>query len=312
MEKKYIFGIDAGGTKVAYGLYDLEGNLVERFQHPTDIEADGPVFCDKVIATVKEILEKRGAALEEVKGIGICMPSYIEFEKGYIRLTSAMVNIKDFAMRDYMEERLGVPVVLDNDSNVAAWAEYRQGAGRGCKHMVYVAVSTGIGSGIIINGELFRGSHGWAGETGHMIDTIDGGIMCGCGNRGCFMSQISGRNMPKRLAIRLLEGAESVLEDAEELNGEALLRAYEQGDAVAIAELDHMAKHLAVCVYNIYQLLNIDVFVFGGGLTNFGDALFGKMQEYFDELDHIKVPVDFRFAELKKDFGIIGAAELVR
>lgn len=173
-------------------------------------------------------------------------------------------------------------------------------------------VSTGIGSGIIINGDLFRGSHGWAGESGHMIDTVDGGIMCGCGNRGCFMSQISGRNMPKRLAIRLLEGNESVLSEAEELNGEALLKAYEAGDAVAIAEVDHMAKHLAVCVYNIYQLLNIDVFVFGGGLTSFGDALFGRMRTYFDEFDHIKFPVDFRFAELKKDFGIIGSAELIR
>lgn len=313
MEKKYIFGIDAGGTKVAYGLFDLEGKLLDRFQHPTDIDADGPVFCDKVIETVKEILVKYEATLDEVKGIGICMPSYIEFEKGYIRLTSAMVNIKDFAMRDYMEERLGVPVVLDNDSNVAALAEYRQGSGRGCKHMVYVAVSTGIGSGIIINGELFRGSHGWAGESGHMIDTVDAGLMCGCGNKGCFMSQVSGRNMPKRLAVRLMEeGSESILNEAEELNGEALLKAYEAGDAIAIAELDHMAKHLAVCVYNIYQLLNIDVFVFGGGLTNFGDALFGRMRKYFDEFDHIKVPVEFRFAELKKDFGIIGAAELLR
>lgn len=312
MEKKYIFGIDAGGTKVAYGLFDLEGNLLDRFQHPTNIEADGPVFCDEVIATVKDILERHAASLEEVKGIGICMPSYIEFEKGYIHMTSAMVNIREFAMRDYLQERLGVPVVLDNDGNVAALAELRQGAGRGCRHMVYVAVSTGIGSGIIINGELFRGSHGWAGESGHMIDTVDDGLLCGCGNRGCFMSQISGRNMPKRLAIRLQEGNESILREEKELNGEALLRAYRAGDAVAIAEVDHMAKHLAVCVYNIYQLLNIDVFVFGGGLTHFGDALFGRMREYFDEFDHIKFPVEFRFAELKKDFGIIGSAELIR
>ena len=105
MEKKYIFGIDAGGTKVAYGLFDLDGKLLDRFQHPTDIEADGPVFCDKVIVTVKDILAKHNATLEEVQGIGICMPSYIEFEKGYIHMTTAMVNIKDFAMRDY----LGMP-----------------------------------------------------------------------------------------------------------------------------------------------------------------------------------------------------------
>lgn len=311
MEKKYIFGIDAGGTKVAYGLFDREGNLLDKYQHPTDIQADGPAFSRQLIETINKILEEHGTTLDEVYGVGICMPSYIRFESGYIHMTSAMVNIKDFAMRDYLEERLGVKVVLDNDSNAAALAEYRRGAGRGCEHMVYMAVSTGIGSGIIINGNLFRGSYGWAGESGHMLDTPDAGIMCGCGNYGCFMSQISGRNLPKRLAIRMMEGKESLLSRAEKLNGEALLKAYEAGDELAKEQIEHMAHHLAVCVYNVYQLLNINVFVFGGGLTNLGDVLFGRVREEFDRYDHIKMPVEFRFAELKTDFGIIGAAELL-
>lgn len=311
MEKKYIFGIDAGGTKVAYGLFDRKGNLLDKYQHPTDIQADGPAFSEQLIKTINEILKEHQAALEEVYGVGICMPSYIRFEKGYIHMTSAMVNIKDFAMRDYLEQRLGVKVVLDNDSNAAALAEYRRGAGRGCENMVYMAVSTGIGSGIIINRNLFRGSYGWAGESGHMLDTPDAGILCGCGNYGCFMSQISGRNLPKRLTIRMLEGKESLLSQAEKLNGEALLKAYEAGDELAKKEIEHMAHHLAVCVYNVYQMLNINVFVFGGGLTNLGDVLFGRVREEFDRYDQIKMPVEFRFAELKTDFGIIGAAELL-
>ena len=202
-------------------------------------------------------------------------------------------------------------MVLDNDSNAAALAEYRRGAGRGLRNMVYMAVSTGIGSGIIINGDLFRGSYGWAGESGHMLDTPDDGIMCGCGNYGCFMSQISGRNLPKRLGIRLLRGKKSLLEEVKERNGEALFKAVREGDELAGEELAHMAHHLAVCVYNIYQLLNINSFVFGGGLTSFGESLFGPMRQEFDRYDHIKMPVEFRFAELKKDFGIIGAAELL-
>lgn len=311
MEKKYIFGIDAGGTKVAYGLFDRKGELLKKYQHPTNIEADGPAFSEEIIATIHKILEERQASLQEVAGVGICMPSYIRFESGYIHMTSAMVNIKDFAMRDYLEERLGVQVVLDNDSNAAALAEHRRGAGRGLRNMVYMAVSTGIGSGIIINGDLFRGSYGWAGESGHMLDTPDEGIMCGCGNYGCFMSQISGRNLPKRLGMRLLRGKKSLLEDAKVRNGEALLKAVQEGDELAGEELAHMAHHLAVCVYNIYQLLNINTFVFGGGLTSFGESLFGPMRQEFDRYDHIKMPVEFRFAELKKDFGIIGAAELL-
>lgn len=312
MGKYYKIGIDVGGTKVAYGLFDEAGSLLERMQHPSEQELDGPAFTNRILDTVYELLGKRSLKKEDLKGIGICMPSYILFEKGYIYLTSALTRIQDFAMRDYIEERLpGVKVVLDNDSNAAALAEYRKGAGRGLEHMIYMAVSTGIGSGIIINGKLFRGSYGWAGESGHMLATPDEGMLCGCRNKGCFMSYASGRYVPKHLKIRLLEGAESSLKDKEELSCEALLEAYKQGDALADEMLDSMAHYLAVCVYNCYMLLNINVFVFGGGLTHFGEALFGRVRKEFDRYNQIPLPVEFRFAELKKDFGIIGAAELI-
>ena len=175
-----------------------------------------------------------------------------------------------------------------------------------------MAVSTGIGSGIIIDGKLFRGSYGWAGESGHMLASPGEGVLCGCGNRGCFMSYASGRYIPRHLKIRMLEGEKSSLEEAGDLNGEALLAAYEAGDALAEEMLDSMAHYLAVCLYNIYQMLNIHVFVFGGGLTNFGAPLFERVRREFDHYNRIPVPVEFRFAELKKDFGIVGAAELVR
>lgn len=311
MEKRYVIGIDAGGTKVAYGLFDVEGNMVDRFQHPSDLEADGPAFSDKLIDTIGKILQKNSITREELQGVGICMPSYILYDKGYICLTSALTNIREFAMRDYLEERLGARVVLDNDGNAAALAEHRRGAGRGCRHMVYVAVSTGIGSGIIIDGNLFHGSYGWAGECGHMLATPGEGVLCGCRNRGCFMSYAGGRYVPRHLKIRMLEGAQSVMEGKEELSCEDLLAAYEQGDELAKETVASMAHYMAVCLYNIYQLLNINVFVFGGGLTNFGDALFDKVREEFDGYNQIPMPVEFRFAELKKDFGIIGAAELV-
>ena len=137
MGKDYTIGIDAGGTKVAYGLFDREGTLTDRMQHPSDSRADGPAFSDKMLESVRELLARNSLSLESLSGIGICMPSYILFEKGYIYLTSALPKIREFAMRDYFEERLpGVKVVLDNDSNGAALAEYRRGAGRGCRHRV--------------------------------------------------------------------------------------------------------------------------------------------------------------------------------
>lgn len=307
--EQYIIGVDAGGTKVAYGLFDRRGNLLDRCQHPTDAAADGPAVADKMIETICALLKKHQISMEQLYGVGVCMPSYIEFDKGLIRMTSAMVNVKDFYMRDYLESRLGVRVVLDNDSNGAALAEYRRGAGRGARHMVYCAVSTGIGSGLIFDGKLFRGSYGWAGESGHMLLTPDQGLLCGCGNRGCFMSHIGGCHLPKRVQIRGMETDRKDL--SEGWNGESLRRAYEAGDPVALAELDSMAENLGVLVFNLYQLLNVNLFVFGGGLVNLGGALFDRVREVFDRYDHIKMPVELRFAELKQDFGIIGACELL-
>lgn len=309
--KTYRIGIDAGGTKVAYGLFDQENNLLDRFQQPTPIEADGPQFCDMVIESVHQLLEKNSLALDELQGIGICMPSFILFDQGYVCMTSAMVNIRDFAMRDYLEARLPVPIVLDNDSNVAALAEHRYGAGRGSRHMIYMATSTGIGSGLIFNGELFRGSYGWAGESGHMLITPDDGVECGCRNPGCFMSWASGRYIPQHIR-RMAEGQETIMDLGPDLDCKELYRACIAGDPLALEVLEQTAHYIAVCVFNVYQLLNVNLFVFGGGLVNFGPMLYDRVRAEFDRYNHIPQPVEFRFAELKQDFGIIGAAELVR
>ena len=306
----FRIGIDAGGTKVAYGLFDQKNNLVGRRQHPTPADADGPEFSDLIIENCLALLQEQNLKIEDLRGIGVCMPSFILFDEGYICMTSAMENIRDFAMRDYLTQRLPVSIVLDNDSNCAALAEYRFGAGRGSRHMVYMSVSTGIGSGLIINGELFRGSYGWAGETGHMLITPDEGLECGCRNRGCFMSWAGGRYIPDRV-LRKAKDFETKMNLAERTDGIALVQACRDGDPLALAVLDEMAHYLGVCLFNIYQMLNINLFVFGGGLTHFGPLLFDRVRAEFDRYNHIPQPVEFRFAELKQDFGIIGAAELV-
>lgn len=307
----YRIGIDAGGTKVAYGLFDEGGALLERRQHPTPILADGPEFSDLVIRNTEELLAKNGIGREELMGVGICMPSFILFDQGYVCMTSAMVNIRDFAMRDYLSGRLGVPVILDNDSNAAALAEHRYGAGRGSRNMIYMAVSTGIGSGLILNGEVFRGSYGWAGECGHMLITPDEGVECGCRNRGCFMSWASGRYLPRHIRSRA-EGRSTCMDLGGELDGRELLRACREEDPLALEILEQTAHYIAVCAFNIYQLLNVNLFVFGGGLVGFGAMLFDRVRAEFDRYNHIPQPVEFRFAELKQDYGIIGAAELTR
>ena len=307
----FRLGIDVGGTKVAYGLFDEQNNLIDRAQHPTPSDADGPALSDLLIAGIHDMLGRNGIGKEDVQGIGICMPSFILYDEGYVYMTSAIVNIRDFAMKEYLEKRLEMPVVLDNDSNGAALAEYRYGAGRGSRHMVYMATSTGIGSGLILNGQLFRGSYGWAGETGHMLITPDAGLECGCRNRGCFMSWASGRYIPEHIRERA-KGRSTMMRLGPELDCVELNRACQAGDALALEVLEQTAHYIAVCVFNIYQLLNVNLFVFGGGLTHFGGMLFDRVRREFDRYNHLPQKVEFRFAELKQDFGIIGAAELVK
>lgn len=312
--KPYAIGIDVGGTKVAYGLFSADGTLKDRFQHASDPKLDGPSFAETLLETIRQIMQKHALTNSDMKGVGVCMPSHVLFEKGHVFLTPSLPLIKDFPMRDYMQERLGMPVVLDNDSNGAALAEYRHGAGKGRNwpHMIYIAASTGIGSGLIINGDLFRGSYGWAGESGHMLVTPGVGEKCGCENRGCIMSYASGRFVPAHIRNGLKAGRKSLLSSVENIDCKALLDAYNQGDAYADEMIASMAHYIAIGVYNLYQVLNINVFVFGGGLTHFGSVLFDRVRREFDSYDHIGLPVEFCFAQLKQDFGIIGAAELVR
>ena len=311
MEKRYIIGVDAGGTKVAYGLFKTCGGIVDRHQHETDADADGPSFSDTVIENIKALLMRNSLVFEQLEGIGICMPSFIKSETGFVFMTSSMPGIKDFAMRDYLEARLPTRIILDNDANGAALAEFRHGAGRGTRHMVYVVIGTGFGSGIIIDGKVFQGSYGAAGECGHMLATPDEGLMCGCENRGCFMSYIAGKHLPERVKLGLKNGIKSSL-TPETADGPHLLKAYKSGDPLALKLIDDMGHYLAVCVFNLYQMLNIDTFVFGGGLTGLGDILFDRMRDEFNRFYKISFPVHFKIAELKEDIGIIGAAEFLR
>lgn len=159
MDKHYV-GVDVGGTKVAFGLFDGKRRLVRKSKMASDPSLSAEAFSDAVTRGVGDLVSGSGLTMRDIQGVGIGMPSFIQFDEGFILLTSNLTNIKNFAAKPYFERRLGVPVVLDNDANTAALAEHRQGAGRGFAHMLFCPVSTGISNGIIINNELFRGSYG--------------------------------------------------------------------------------------------------------------------------------------------------------
>lgn len=309
---KYYIGIDVGGTKIAYGIFDEKQEMIRKYKFPTYANAEASEFADSIISRVFDILKKENISTCLVGGVGIAFPSFINHDKGLIVRTVNIKKLKNFPAKEYFTRKMNMHVVIENDGNAAALAEHRKGAGRGHKHMLYCPVSTGISSAIIIDGKIFRGSYGWAGESGHSLIIPDEGPYCGCENQGCFMSHISGSMIIKRIIVQIEAGEYTTMmelcgNDTTKLNAEHLLSAYNLKDALACNAVEHMGRYMGIWLFNLYQILNINCFVFGGGLTNFGDLLFDKALSVFYEYEHSDLPIDFKFAELGENSGIIGA-----
>jgi glucokinase len=322
--EQYTIGVDVGGTKTAYGVLDGRKNITARLSHPSDAACPPEAFFDRIAANVAELMAAGGIRRENLRGVGVGVPSFVLFEEGRIIKTSNLTNIRDFPARAYLMEKLGgIRVILDNDSHAAAIAEHRLGAGRGFENLLYCPVSTGISSAIIIDGNIFRGRYGWSGESGHTIITPDDGIECGCGNRGCLMSWCSGSMIAKHVKKWIEAGEKSCIPDIagdDEISCLHIERAYNAGDALARRAIAQMIKYLGVWTYNLYVTLNINCFIFGGGLLKMfrnltdggkGGNLLDSMKEVFDGYNKNTMPVYFKEAELGDDFGVIGAAELL-
>lgn len=315
---QFSVGVDVGGTKTAYGLFAEGQQLVGTYEQPTLVTGTCQEIAEAIADGLHALLRAHDLIPDALRGIGLALPSYIDFDTGYILCTTNITPLRAFNAREFFEERFHVPVYLDNDANVAALAEHRLGAGRGRRHMLYCAVSTGISNGIIINRELFRGSYGAAGESGHMLMTPDSGVLCGCGNRGCFMSWTSGSMIVQHIRNWLSEGRASLLTALcggayAKIDCRMLVEAVNAGDAMAREAVEQMAYHLGVWTYNLYQVFNIDCYVFGGGLVNMGGLLFDAARAHFDRFNVYQKEnrVDFLFAELGHHAGIIGAALLL-
>ena len=314
--KQWVIGIDVGGTKTAYGVLDSGKNLVRSLTHSSNAECSPEAFFDQIAVNVRELMAACGVTHKNLLGIGLGMPSFILYDEGFIVKTSNLVRIQNFPARSYLSERLGgLPVILDNDARAAGMSEYRYGAGRGFDSMLYCPMSTGIASALIIGGKPFRGSYGWAGESGHMIATPGEGIECGCGNRGCYMSWCSGSMIVKHIKQWIAAGEPTIMTELaggiEHIDSIILEKAFDAGDAMAIKAFNQMVHWFGVWFFNLYVTFNVNCFVMGGGLVNMGEKFLGPIRRTFDQYNHDERPVYFKTAECREHCGVLGAAELV-
>lgn len=311
MPDQCVAGIDIGGTKIAVAVADLEGRVMEKTRFPARTGERGPhAILEEALAEIERML--LGARLAAV-GIGCAGP--LERGRGLILSPPNLPGWDEFPVVKLAEERLGVPVLLDNDANAAALGEHRHGAGQGYRHLVYITQSTGIGGGIIVHGRLLHGVRDGAGEVGHMTILPDGPA-CGCGGRGCLEALCSGTAIARRARERVAAGATSSLTSLQpnEVTARAVAEAARAGDALATEIWDEMIHYLAVGVGNLFNVLAPEAVVIGGGVSEAGEQLFGPLRDRVRGRARMLPPeqINILQASLGGDSGLYGALILGR
>ena len=308
MEKKYVVGVDLGGTKICTALVDLDGNIVKEVTVKTEAQKGEAVVLDKILNTIDDVLI--GTDINEVKAIGVGSPGPLDVENGLIVYTPNL-PFKNFNIVKPIKEKYKIDTYLDNDANVATLSEYMFGAGKGSKNMVYVTVSTGIGGGAILNGSLFRGSTSNALEIGH-ITVMKGGPRCGCGNTGCAEALASGTAIMKRAKEALESKVETALKNYEEVTAKEVFLEAEKGDKVSQDILNDALSYLGITISNIANSFDPDKIIIGGGVSEAGRIVFDKIDYEMERrcLKTIYNNCKIEKAVLGSKAGVLGAAAL--
>ncbi|MCP2637144.1 ROK family glucokinase [Microbacterium sp. HD4P20] len=302
-------GIDIGGTKIAGGVVDGEGRIVEKLRVDTPI--DTGALADAVIDMAHHL-----ATRHDVGAVGVAAAGFIDRDRATV-IHAPNIAWRNEPLKAVLEARIDMPVTIENDANAAGWAEFRFGAGRDVEHMVMLTMGTGVGGAVVIDGALFRGGHGIGGELGHMRFIRDG-LPCGCGQNGCLEQYASGRAL-QREANAIADaggiGAALAAVRAEKgtITGPAVSRLVLAGDEGAVEALRRVATALGEACGGFQAVLDPELFVIGGGVAQLGDELLEPVRIAYETSlpGYGDRPVaEFAIAELGNDAGLIGAADL--
>ncbi len=311
---RLAIGVDVGGTKVAAGVVDERGKIVERLLRPTP-SSD----LAQTVTTISEVVTELGSR-HIIGAVGLGVAGFVDVVRASV-VFAPNLGWRDEPVKEVVEDRLGIPVVVENDANATVWAETRFGAARGQSHVILLTVGTGIGTGIVIGGELYRGRWGIGGEAGHYRAVPDGRL-CGCGNRGCLEQYASGNALTaeaRDFARRSPEAATRLLRLAggtpEGITGPEITRAATEGDPVALRCFNIVGSWLGQGMADLAAILDPGCFVVGGGVSEAGDLLLDPARTTFEKSltgrGH-RAPAQILVAALGPDAGLVGAADLAR
>lgn len=339
----YFIGVDVGGTKIATGLATLDGRVIRRVVLPTPADQPGEAVVEQIFATIEAVLDgdtrspksrgKRTTAANgplgrlrasDIQGIGVVAPGPLDSKTGKLLYSPNLPTVKELPLGQLIAERYGCPVRVENDANAAGLAEAHYGAGVGHRFVFYVTVSTGIGTGIVLDGKIYGGSRGFAAEGGHVTINYQGPA-CSCGRQGCIEAYASGTGLTRRtqaILKRLKSGSHEqsygarLLElaggDPDRVTAKIIADAAREGDRLARDLIEETANYLSIWLGGMINLFDPDIIIVGGGLSALGDLLFAPLRDLTPQYAILpsarKIPIVP--AQLGEDVGILGAVAL--
>jgi glucokinase len=302
-----VFGVDIGGTDIKLGIVTEDGQIRDSGKIPTEPSRGPEAAASRAAAWLAE--HARGP--DPVVAAGIGCAGLIDGERGYLHTSPNLAGWHDVPLRSIFEKALGRPVIVENDANAAAYGEWAKGAGAGMRNFVCLTLGTGVGGGIVLNGELYRGSSGFAGEIGHTVILADG-PPCTCGNRGCLEAIISAKAIVAR-ALEMLRSSGEMRPGWDcACTVEMLAHAAEAGDAIAVAVLAETGRYLGIGLTNVVHVLAPEAIAIGGGVAGAGDFILDPARATLRDcvMDEVMVSVRIVRARLGNKASFIGVSLL--
>ncbi len=309
----YYIGVDLGGTKIAIGLVDKKGHLVYKDSTPTLNERDNEEIIDDIVKLSKKIMEEKGLTKEDIISIGVGSPGTCNPNDGII-VKAYNLGFDNLNIRKMIEERIGIKTYVDNDANCAAFGEFKVGAGEAYNSALVITLGTGLGGGLILNGNIISGSYYGGGEFGHMVLSVDG-RQCTCGRKGCWEAYSSATALIKATREAAKANPSSKINDIvnniDEITAKTPFDAVLLGDKVAKDVIDEYILYLAEGIVNMINCFEPEIIVLGGGVSAQGEVILVPLNKLINEKafgGNTKTTIGI--ATLGNDAGIIGAALL--
>lgn len=309
--KKYVFGVDIGGTTVKLGFFTVEGELLDKWEITTRKDEGGRFILPDVAASIEAKLAEKSIDKEDVAGVGIGVPGPVKDDGTVLRCVNLGWGV--FNVEEEVEKLLGLPAKVGNDANMASLGEMWQGGGKGFSSIVMVTLGTGVGGGIIINGKMLYGTNGAGGEIGHICVDDSETEVCGCGKKGCLEQYTSATGIT-RMAERAMNNTDrpSKLRSVQYISAKEIFDAAKEGDDLALELVEAHGKTLGKALATVACVCDPEAFVIGGGVSRAGDILLETTAKYYQQyVFHACKNTKFVLATLGNDAGIYGCAEAI-